>query len=309
MSDYSSGDDDRHNLQNEDLMMDSDNSDLENKKDGSSASQNRNASNNSGSKDSSKNKDVDKVSEQDSIDDDIEVKQNSIKEDNTEGRVTRRKKYTEDEVDSSDRGSKASSKVRANDKDKAKKKKDKKKVRESNSQDKKKDKDKSKKKKDKKSKQSKSKNKKAKTKSKSKTTSKKGAKVKRSNSSSEEESDQQDSDHWSAGDAGVEYGEASMLSDDSEIWGSNMSCELYDSDNPDCPLNAYHIESRPRLVNLEDFDDQGNAVRLIVECMEIPDPHTQVSRQKHNKKLDNEVPEVIDHKSYQGYQSFSKHRN
>ena len=94
------------------------------------------------------------------------------------------------------------------------------------------------------------------------------------------------------------------------MWGSNQSCELYDSDNPDCPLNAYHIESKPRLIKLEDFDDNGRAVRLLVDCMELPDALDLKSKKKSEKKAgkDGEV-ELIDHKSYQGYQSFSKHKH
>lgn len=59
------------------------------------------------------------------------------------------------------------------------------------------------------------------------------------------------------------------MSDNSDIWGDNMSQELYDSDNPDCPLNAYHIESKPRLIALEDYDNGGKPVRLLVDCLEI----------------------------------------
>lgn len=106
----------------------------------------------------------------------------------------------------------------------------------------------SKKKKDKDKKNKKKDKKKNKNKSKSRsTTTKGGKKVKRSGSSSDD-SDEEESDHWSAGDAGVEYGDPVLLSDDSDIWGDNLSQELYDSDNPDCPLNAYHIESMPRLL-------------------------------------------------------------
>ena len=117
---------------------------------------------------------------------------------------------------------------------------------------KKKDKDKNKKKKDKnkKNKDSKSKTKKSKSAHKNKT-----SKVKRSGTSSDDDSDEKESDHWSAGDADVDYGKAELLSDDSDIWPDNLSQELYDSDNPDCPLNAYHIESRPRLLKLEDFNN------------------------------------------------------
>lgn len=42
-------------------------------------------------------------------------------------------------------------------------------------------------------------------------------------SSSEEDSDEVESDNWSAGDSGVDYGQPDMLSDDSDIWGDNMS--------------------------------------------------------------------------------------
>lgn len=128
--------------------------------------------------------------------------------------------------------------------------------------------------------------------------------MKRSNSSSDEDSDEKESDHWSAGDAGVDYGAPDMLSDDSDIWGSNLSCELYDSDNPDCPLNAYHIESKPRLLKLEDYNDQGLPVSLVVEFLEIPDPDDIKNSKKKNLKLklhdrkDEENIEIVDHKSY-----------
>lgn len=61
-----------------------------------------------------------------------------------------------------------------------------------------------------------------------------------------------------------------------------MSQELYDSDNPDCPLNAYHVESKPRLIALEDFDDSGKPVRLTVDFMEIPS--SQDDQKKGQKK-------------------------
>ena len=77
-----------------------------------------------------------------------------------------------------------------------------------------------------------------------------------------------------------------------------MSNELYDSDNPDCPLNAYHIESKPRLLNLEDFDNEGNAVQLIIACTEIGD-FEEMKKIKQAKKDENEV---VDHRSYQGFQ-------
>ena len=164
---------------------------------------------------------------------------------------------------------------------------------------KKKDKDKSKKNKD-----SKSKNKKSKSAHKSRTT-----KVKKGNSSSEDDSDGKESDHWSAGDADIDYGKAECLSDDSDIWPDNLSQELYDSDNPDCPLNAYHIESRPRLLRLEDFNNAGAPVSLYVDCLNIMDAKEIKAMKKKGLKLklgdrnDNEEAEIVDHKSYQGYQT------
>ena len=62
-----------------------------------------------------------------------------------------------------------------------------------------------------------------------------------------------------------------------------MSVELYDSDNPDCPLNAYHIESKPRLIKLEDYNNQGKPVQLIIDCLEIS---AEISdRKKKDKKI------------------------
>jgi hypothetical protein len=132
--------------------------------------------------------------------------------------------------------------------------------------------------------------------------------VKKGNSSSDDDSDEEmESDHWSAGDAGVDYGDAVLLSDDSSLWGSNMSHDLYDSDNPDCPLNAYHIESKPRLIILEDYNNQGSPVTLLVDCLEVPDEETQRKGKAKNAKLklndkhDPNTIEIIDHKSYQGF--------
>jgi hypothetical protein len=95
------------------------------------------------------------------------------------------------------------------------------------------------------------------------------------------------------------------MSDDSGMWGDNMSQDLYDSDNPDCPLNAYHIESKPRLIILEDYDNEGKPVSLLVDCLEIPDQEAQLKkarRDRERKKLDKKDGEIemIDHKSYQG---------
>ena len=126
---------------------------------------------------------------------------------------------------------------------------------------------KDKKKKDKHKHKDKSKKKKDKGKSKdkkNKSTNKSGhSKMKKRNSSSDDDSDDEESDHWSAGDSGVNYGQPVLLSDDSNLWGDNLSQDLYDSDNPDCPLNAYHIDSRPRLLKLQDIDpNNGNYISL-----------------------------------------------
>lgn len=85
-----------------------------------------------------------------------------------------------------------------------------------------------------------------------------------------------------------------MLSDDSDIWGDNMSQDLYDSDNPDCPLNAYHIESKPRLLRLEDYNDQGRPVQLAIDCLEM-NGHEPLRKMKKGKK-DDEKTEIIDHR-------------
>lgn len=221
------------------------------------------------------------------------------------------KQYAEDE--SSGNRSNNSKKSSQSDVIKSKKKdKDKKKNRDSSEKSssvvrkdkKKKDKDKSKKKKDKdkkknKHKDSKSKNKKSKSAHKAKL-----SKVKRSGTSSDDDSDEKESDHWSAGDANIDYGDPDMLSDDSDIWPDNLSNELYDSDNPDCPLNAYHIESRPRLIKLEDFNNAGAPVSLYVDCLEIMDEKAMKAAKKKNLKLkmldrdDKLEEEIVDHKSY-----------
>lgn len=58
------------------------------------------------------------------------------------------------------------------------------------------------------------------------------------------------SSDWSAGDRGVDYGSAGRLTDGSDVW-EGRSQELYESDNPpDYPLNSYHLNSKPRIVQL-----------------------------------------------------------
>ena len=157
------------------------------------------------------------------------------------------------------------------------------------------DKDKVKKKKDKHKHKNKSKGKKKDKKNKSKSA-RKGGKIKRSGSTSED-SDEDESDHWSAGDSNVDYGNPVLLSDDSDVWADHLSQELYDSDNPDCPLNAYHIESRPRLLKLEDFDEKiCKPVNLLVDCLTISDQNDSKKKKKPNKADGDD--EVIDHKSF-----------
>lgn len=75
-----------------------------------------------------------------------------------------------------------------------------------------------------------------------------------SSSNSSDESSEASSD-WSLNDGDVDYGSPERISDGSDQW-EGRSAELYDSDNPpDYPLNAYHINSKPRILVLEDFDD------------------------------------------------------
>lgn len=93
----------------------------------------------------------------------------------------------------------------------------------------------------------------------------------------------------------MDYGEAERLSDGQDEWECR-SQELYDSDNPECPLNAYHIESKPRLVNLEDFDDKGRHCRLKVSYLEVPTEQEQIQSKKNVKRLnlgDNKNKETI----------------
>ena len=84
-----------------------------------------------------------------------------------------------------------------------------------------------------------------------------------SDSSSSNSSDSSDvSSDWSLNDGDVDYGEADRISDGSDMW-EGRSAELYDSDNPpDYPLNSYHLSAKPRMLCLEDFDENGDIVQL-----------------------------------------------
>ena len=90
---------------------------------------------------------------------------------------------------------------------------------------------------------------KSKHKKKDKKKGKKKEKRSNQNTTSDEESENEtsDEDKWSANDGDVNYGDPTILSECTDEWACR-SQELYDSDNPDCPLNAYHIQSKPRLV-------------------------------------------------------------
>lgn len=79
-------------------------------------------------------------------------------------------------------------------------------------------------------------------------------------SSSNSSSTSEASSDWSIGDRNYDYGTADRISDASDQW-EGRSAELYDSDNPpEYPLNTYHIGSKPRILILEDFDDNGDIV-------------------------------------------------
>ena len=86
-------------------------------------------------------------------------------------------------------------------------------------------------------------------------------KKKKKDSSSSNSSDSSDaSSDWSLNDGDVDYGSPERISDASDQW-EGRSVELYDSDNPpDYPLNSYHSKSKPRVLVLEDFDENGDIV-------------------------------------------------
>ena len=134
-------------------------------------------------------------------------------------------------------------------------------------------------------------------------------KKKGSDSSSSSNSDTSDaSSDWSLNDGNVDYGSPERISDASDQW-EGRSAELYDSDNaPDFPLNAYHIQSKPRCVVLEDFDDNGDIVQLQLDCMEIRQDEEMKQMKEldnlqlsyHDKKKKEELDrQVVDHAKYQ----------
>ena len=61
---------------------------------------------------------------------------------------------------------------------------------------------------------------------------------------------------------------------------------MYDSDNPiDYPLNSYHLNSRPRILLLEDFNEQGEIICLELECMCFDQKNDAKSRELENLQL------------------------
>ena len=127
-------------------------------------------------------------------------------------------------------------------------------------------------------KKKKKKDKKHKEKEKEKDKGKKGKKDKKkkkrkrfdSDSSSNSSDDSSElSSNWSIDDKHVDYGSPEKLSDGSDQW-EGRSVELYDSDSPpDYPLNSYHAQSKPRILVLEDFNDEGDIVQLQLDYMEM----------------------------------------
>lgn len=108
------------------------------------------------------------------------------------------------------------------------------------------------------------KKKKDKDKDKKSKSSKSRSSKKRLKESKKRELSSSSSEEWSAGDSKVSYGSPGRLSHNS--WEAR-SPELYYSDNPpDYPLNAYHIESKPRILQLRS-EKNFQLVNLDVKCL------------------------------------------
>ena len=90
---------------------------------------------------------------------------------------------------------------------------------------------------------------------------KKKKKKKNKGSSSDSSNSSDSSGDWKFDDKGVNYGSPEVLTDRSSDW-DGRSQELYDSDNPDGTLNLYHIYSKPRILEIEDYNEDGDACRL-----------------------------------------------
>lgn len=155
------------------------------------------------------------------------------------GVTTRRSKMHAKDEDTEMRSQSSTSTNRKQSEDKEKKKKDKKK----------------KKKKDKKKKKKKDK--------------KKKKKKKRGSSSTSDSSNSSESDgDWKFDDKGVNYGSPERISEGSSDW-DGRSQELYDSDNPESNLNLYHQYSKARVLEIQDFNDEGDPCILQLDCLTI----------------------------------------
>jgi hypothetical protein len=134
------------------------------------------------------------------------------------------------------------------------------------------------KKKDKKKKKKKDKKKK----DKKKKDKKKKKKKKRGGSSSSDSSNSSDSSgDWKFDDKGVNYGSPEYLTEGSEDW-DGRSQELYDSDNPDGNLNLYHVYSKPRILEIEDFNEDGDPCKLQLDCLSIVEDEQEKKKRKEN---------------------------
>eukprot|EP00347_Sterkiella_histriomuscorum_P003806 403362870 len=161
-----------------------------------------------------------------------------------------------------------------------------------------------KKKKDKKKKKKKDKKKKDKKKKDKK------KKKKRSGSSSSDSSNSSDDsdEDWKFEDKGVNYGSPERVTDGSSLW-DGRSQELYDSDNPDCPLNLYHLESKPRLIEIQHHNEEGDPVVLQLDFMTLKEDDLAGSslKDKENKTHSEKKKEFeykqnfVDHREFQNF--------
>ena len=120
--------------------------------------------------------------------------------------------------------------------------------------------------------------------------------------------DLDESSDWSANDSGVEYGSAERISDGSDAW-EGRSQELYDSDNPpDYPFNAYHLNSKPRILLIQDAAATA-VVCLDIPCMVFASKEHKASALKklelsyHDQKKV-EALDAVDHRVYQQQERF-----
>lgn len=158
---------------------------------------------------------------------------------------------------------------------------------------------------EKKSKKKKKKKDKDSKKKKKKKDKKKKKKKKRGSQSSSDSSNSSDSSgDWKFDDKGVNYGSPQYLSEGSSDW-DGRSQELYDSDNPDQNLNLYHIYSKPRILEIEDFNEEGDPCKLMLDCLAIPEEDENKQKKKdkmtyQERKREAEINLMyVDHREYQ----------